>query len=154
MDGLESLRHVLEEQKRHAESDSVDWEAEKQCWVAANQKLIDKIAVWLRPLADSGEGLLRLEQRYFDLDEEEFGPYQVVGLHLRAPSRREVDIRASGRWVLGAQGRVDIVSGSRTATLLRRKANEWVWARRQGGELRTESFDRDSLLSVLGEMLQ
>jgi hypothetical protein len=151
MNATDGFRQLLEEQKENASRETRDWGVLKQEWVTSTQNLVDTIKKWLRPFVK--DGLLQVEEDYFDMDEEDLEIYSVVGLRIRAPSHREVQVRASARMVLGAEGRVIIESGSRTATLLR-KDGKWSWAIRAGGKLKTSPLDKESFLSVLGDMLQ
>ena len=119
-------------------------------WQAAVDALLSSIERWL---ADAtGEGLLAVERAEVEIDEEMLGNYVVPGLVIRAPNGRSVTVTPKARIIIGGQGRVDLTSGAKRATLVLDDGRWSLIARRPRVErtvLTEEVFDQ-----MLAELLR
>lgn len=131
--GMEQLLRKLEDQPKSV----VEHFAEKKReWIADVAKLITTLEEWLQPLVE--KKLARLERRAVELDEPDTGPYSVDALTISLGDRevkveprgmRVVGVVRSGNdRIVGARGRVDLVSGPSRATILRRSNGAWQLA--------------------------
>lgn len=158
--GIEKLVAKLESQPQ-----TVDdyWAEKRREWVDDLGALMTSIAEWLEPAV--AKNLVRIERRKFELDEAETGPYAVDALtihlgdrevHVEPRGMRVVGVVTSGNTrIIGARGRVDLVSGPARATILRRADRAWQLAAVDGWapERQPIELTADALADALAELI-
>jgi len=140
------------------------WEQKKAEWVADLHHLMSMIAGWLADARQ--EGLLSLEEKKIQLGEEDLGPYEVPTLEIQTLNRnprkvhvvprgmRIVGFVSKAKRLVGAEGRVDILSGPARSTLLRKRtkgATTWNVVLQDGS---TAPLDEEAFFKVFNEFLE
>ena len=142
--GIDNLLRKLEQQPKTVDE---HWAEKRREWVEDVASLMRSIAEWLAPALE--KDLARLEPRRLKLEEPDTGAYEVDALTIYLGDR-EVRVEPRGmcvvgvvttgdRRIVGARGRVDLISGPARATILRRRDRTWQlatvdgWAPDKGG---------------------
>ncbi|MGA2617591.1 MAG: hypothetical protein ABSF26_08285 [Thermoguttaceae bacterium] len=100
---LEKTAKKLAEAKKQREE--VDWNAERDWWLAALGALYNQIEVWLAPLRE--QGLVSSARVPVQLSEEKIGTYTADQLVLEFGPEAIV-LEPKGCLIVGARGRVDV----------------------------------------------
>lgn len=115
-------------------------------WLGAIGNLFSSIENWI----GDTEGVdTSREQNH--IEEEQLGLYEIDNLLLKVGDQT-VRVRPKGRFIIGAQGRVDIIGEKGMASIIRRD-NEWQRIIREH-ELRFESFDESVFANILSEVMK
>jgi hypothetical protein len=121
-------------------------------WRSAVADLIAKIEGWL---ADAkSENLVVMTRELAWLHEAQLGQYQVTLLTVQLPGQQVLTVRPVARFVLGAEGRVDVTVGPRSAMLVRDKGGRWLLARQTPPALRPIALTERVFNSVVVELLE
>jgi hypothetical protein len=131
--GIEKLLQKLEQQPKTVEQ---HWAEKKQEWIDDVAGLMESITEWLAPAVE--KKLARIERRVVEIEEADTGPYDAAALTIHLGDR-EVRVEPRGmrivgvivadeKRIIGARGRVDLVSGPARATILRRTDRTWQLA--------------------------
>lgn len=112
-----SLEEILQKKKEKKEKDTefIDWNREKESWINAVEKLYHHIEKWLKVYKD--KELLDFQYDNIDLEEEDIGKYQIRQMRIKLPDE-EVKLTPLGTMLIGAFGRIDLESNSRTIPLI------------------------------------
>ncbi len=145
---FESLR------RSKAEADAAsgtNWNAARDEWLAQINTLLHLVTSWLEPAVH--EGLLRVERAELDISEPYLGTYPVPKLLITTANGRSARVEPHARIVLGALGRVNLVSGPNTAMLVQVTPDQWVIAVRSPGHLRQQPLTKETFLELLQSLL-
>ena len=157
--GMNDLLKKLENQPQTVEQ---VFEANRNQWIADVGELLTTIEGWLSPLVQARH--VRLERRTIQIDDPDTGPYDVAALTIFLADR-EVKVEPRGMRIVGvipgkdrivgARGRVDVVSGPSRATILRSASGQWQLAAVDGWPASTSAVDLtgDVFADVLAELL-
>lgn len=158
--GIENLIKKLAAQPTTVEQ---HWAKQRAEWIDDLAALMRNIRAWLAPAVE--QQLARIEPREVELDEPDTGPYEADALTIHLGDRKvAVEPRgmrivgvmaAGGRRVVGASGRVDLVSGPARATLLRSADRAWRIASVDGWEPGRDAvaLDAESFADTLAELI-
>jgi hypothetical protein len=158
--GIEKLLQTLQDRPKTADA---HWAEKKQEWVEDIAALMKSIEEWLAPAVD--QKLAQVERQMLELDEDDTGPYVVDALTIHLSDRevrveprgmRVVGVIAAGaKRVVGARGRVDLVSGPARATILRRADRTWQLATVDGwpADKGAVPLDAETLTDALAELI-
>ena len=116
---------------------------------------MSRITEWLQPLQE--KNWLDIQSEDILLREDQLGDYATRSLRLTFLDSQILTFRPVGRFIIGAQGRVDVISGSTLLAMLLYKENdEWEFARREGryGKPVRWVFNRSTLEEFLVEFLE
>ena len=108
-------RFVERQQQQAAEVAAIDWEDERDQWLARLDELYTKIESFLSKYIRSGRITVDLLQRI--LNEENIGSYEAPQLILRIGSQ-QVNLIPVGTLLVGAKGRVDVMGPAGQAQIL------------------------------------
>ncbi|HZT83350.1 MAG TPA: hypothetical protein VFA26_24175 [Gemmataceae bacterium] len=155
MTAKESVFELLKQQKQLDHDDKrSDHKARQKEWVKALRDLMGQLAAWLKDA--ERQGLLRIEEVSHTLEEERLGPsYTAPGLKVVTPGGVTVHVRPKARYVVGAQGRVDMDCPPKKAILVRKAPAQWQVAElapAQGGWA-FKDLDEDSFWEALRDLL-
>jgi hypothetical protein len=157
---IERLLHKLQEQPKTVDA---HWAEKREEWIADVATLMKSIGEWLAPVVDAK--LAMVERRTIELDEADTGPYSVDALTIHLGEREvRVDprgmrvvgvIAAGGKRIVGARGRVDVISGPARATILRTADRTWQLATVDGwpSDRGAVALDADTLTDALYELI-
>jgi hypothetical protein len=108
--------------QQETETDSINWEKERDEWLAHLDHLYSQVESFLGKYVSSGQ--IRLEYRPVRLNEENIGSYAAKQMILRI-GRQQVDLVPIGTLFIGSKGRVDVVgpAGKAEMLLVDRKAS-------------------------------
>jgi len=98
-----------------AGGDQVDWERERDEWLAHLEELYRKIESILSEYTSSGQ--INIRYKSIDLNEEDIGSYQARKMVLRI-GRQEVDIVPAGTRFIGFKGYVEVIGSARKLSLV------------------------------------
>ena len=150
---LEEILKQKQEQQKASEFERVEV---RQEWIANCEKLMSRITEWLQPLKD--KNWLEIQSENIPIREDQLGDYEALSLRLIFLDSQILTFRPVGRFILGAQGRVDVVSGSTLLVMLVHKGNdEWDFAKREGRyekPVRRWEFNKSALEEFLAEFLE
>lgn len=125
---------------------------QKQEWLTALGELTVRLRKWLE--SAEAETLLTVEETPVELREPEFGAYTAPGLQIRTPRGKVIRVAPKGRYVAGAEGRVDLECSPKSEILVRTEG-EWRFARLAAtrGRWTFEEFNEESFWEALNELL-
>jgi hypothetical protein len=158
---IEKLVQQLEQQPKTVEE---HFSEKRDEWVADVSKLMNDVAAWLGPAIE--KKLVRVERGEVDIDEQDTGPYRVAALTIHLGERKvEVKPRGmrvvgvvpagGGKRIVGARGRVDLVSGPARATILRKADRTWQVAAVDGWPSEKEAvpLTQETFTDALSELI-
>ena len=87
------------------ERQPMDWNAERDWWLAALGELYQQMEAWLTPLRE--QGLVSSKKIPIQLSEENIGTYAADGLVLEF-GPQAIILEPKGTLIVGARGRVDV----------------------------------------------
>ncbi len=148
MTGKEQLLEKLRAEKQATQAaNGVDWDTQRQEWIASINELLTQLKGWMATAV--GEGLLSVEDTSHDMTEEHLGTYIAPGLRISTPAGRKVDVRPHARVIIGGLGRVDLVSGPSRSMLIRDESGDWKLAARGGPGLKTAPLTEETFSETL-----
>lgn len=158
--GIEKLLQTLEQQPKTVEQ---HWVEKKREWLEDVAGLMGSIAEWLAPVVE--KKLARIERRVVAIEEADTGPYEADALTIHLGDR-EVRVEPRGmrvvgvivadeKRIVGARGRVDLVSGPARATILRRADRTWQLATVDGwpASKTAITLSSETLADALAELI-
>lgn len=153
MTGKEQLLELLRDQAaQKIQTEGIDWATKQDEWLESLRKLMAQMKAWLSDA--KSDGLLSIEDVTCDLSEDHLGTYSAPGLVITAPSGRKVDVAPHALVVIGAQGRVDLLSGPNRAMLIRSSdTGEWLLATREAGAISTQPLTDETFSEILWAIL-
>ncbi len=121
----------------------------RERWVLECRAIARRIADWLRPLET--KGYVDVSFVATPIHEELLGDYEAEGVRLVFVDERVLSLVPVARHVLGADGRIDVMSINACLAMLIRRDGEWCFARREErtGPPLTWKLDRDSFHDFL-----
>jgi hypothetical protein len=93
---------------------SVDWDRERDEWLAHLDELYRIVEDLLGPYTSSGQ--IKIAYKTIDLNEEDIGSYQARQMILRI-GRQEVDLAPKGTRFIGFKGFVEVIGSAGKASL-------------------------------------
>jgi len=106
---------VSRQHETDPETALIDWEKERDQWLAHLDRLYSTVESFLAKYVRSGQ--IRYEYRPVELNEENIGSYSAKQMVLRI-GRQEVDLVPIGTLLIGSKGRVDVRGPAGRAQLL------------------------------------
>ena len=100
--------------KRQHETGQVDWDRERDEWLAHLDALYRKIETMLSTYTSSGQ--IGIRYKTIDLNEEDIGSYQARQMIVRI-GRQEVDLVPAGTRFIGFKGFVEVIGSAGKASL-------------------------------------
>ena len=139
------LQRRLDERRRNF----VGHAGVRERWVLECRAIARRIADWLRPLET--KGYVDVSFVATPIHEELLGDYEAEGVRLVFVDERVLSLVPVARHVLGADGRIDVMSINACLAMLIRRDGEWCFARREErtGPPLTWKLDRDSFHDFL-----
>ncbi|MDE0691767.1 MAG: hypothetical protein OXI55_05915 [Gammaproteobacteria bacterium] len=121
----------------------------RERWVLECRAIARRIADWLRPLET--KGYVDVSFVATPIHEELLGDYEAEGVRLVFVDERVLSLVPVARHVLGADGRIDVMSINACLAMLIRRDGEWCFARREErtGPPLTWKLNRDSFHDFL-----
>ncbi|HVC94763.1 MAG TPA: hypothetical protein VND64_13775 [Pirellulales bacterium] len=113
--------------KRQKDLPTGDPSVQKQHWLQTLDQLMDLLEAWLQ--AAESEGLLKIERDKWRVLEERLGVYIAPRLNVVTPRGDTVTITPRARYVVGAEGRVDMECPPKKAIFLHRGSQGWQIAK-------------------------
>ncbi|MEE9312605.1 MAG: hypothetical protein V3V10_09365, partial [Planctomycetota bacterium] len=105
----EKLEERLQTRKESFHASNEKWDEVLAQWIAELDELFVKLDGWLQPLQD--KDLIRIEVASKEIQEEDLDPYEAPVRKISDPAGARLHIQPVGRFIFGAQGRVDFLSG-------------------------------------------
>ncbi|MBT4502595.1 MAG: hypothetical protein HOC74_32990 [Gemmatimonadetes bacterium] len=149
------LEELLQRKKLEQDRAAIDRPKRLEEWRFACSGLIDRTRRWLSPLEE--KGYLTLSSELISIREEQLGEYEAPMLHVAFLTGRNLSFKPVGQSVIGALGRVDIVSsGESVVMLVFRGGDQWEFAKRESryGSPRTWPYNEQSLEDFLTAFLE
>jgi hypothetical protein len=157
---VQQLVQQLEKQPKTVEEHFAE---KREEWVADVAKLMRDVAEWLRPAIE--KGLVKISAIRVKLDEPDTGAYEIDALTIHL-GEREMNmtprgmrvvgvIPSGGKRIVGARGRVDMVSGPARATILRKSDRTWQLATVDGWSSDKEAvpLTQETMTDALSELI-
>lgn len=98
---LARLKNFIEEKRKKAEEEKINWEQEKKEWIDKLDELYRMIEDWLKDVD------IKIEYEDIELFEQRLGKYRTKKMVLDVGGER-VELRPIGTIIIGAKGRVDV----------------------------------------------
>jgi hypothetical protein len=161
---MKTLQEFLSDRAEIERGKADEKKAVQSEWISAVRRLIQQIREWLRD-ADR-ENLLKIDEEYRELREENVGVYAAPVLIVRLEAR-EVSVLPIARMVVGPYlsngivkvnrcfGRVDLTDGANKFMLFRTQkdpSDEWVSVDDDG--YRIAKFDRQAFEQAMQSLLR
>lgn len=149
------LEDILKQKQEQQEASEFEHVAVRQEWISNCEELMSRITGWLQPLKD--KNWLEIRSENIPIREDQLGDYEARSLRLIFLDSQILTFRPVGRFIIGAQGRVDVVSGSTLLAMLLHSGNdEWDFARREGryGKPVRWEFNKSTLEEFLAKFLE
>lgn len=153
MSAANDLVSFLKQQKEKEALRGIDPEVDVKEWKSDVANLVAKIAGWLREA--SQQGLVNLEEKVVPIQEEPLGELFLQSLRIHAPRGRVVSVQPIARYVVGGEGRVDLLNGPRRVTLVRLKDHNWAIARTEPNQIgyHVDALSEQTFAEALKDLL-
>jgi hypothetical protein len=112
-------------------------------------ELLQQIRTWCQPFV--AEGVVVVDGAAFEL-QDEAGHFVTAGLRIRVSGLGNIDVVPVARHVVGARGRVDLVAGHTTETLVLKDDGTWVTPRRRSPARDERVFNSSLFLELLAAL--
>jgi hypothetical protein len=113
---VKEFDEFVERQRRGASNEGqVNWEQERDEWLAHLDALYIKIESMLNKYISSGQ--ISIRYKSIDLNERDIGSYQARQMILRI-GRQEVDLVPTGTLFIGFKGWVDVIGSAGKSSLV------------------------------------
>src|SRR5271157_564511 len=113
---VKEFDEFVERQRSGASNDSqVNWDRERDEWLAHLEALYSKIESFLGKYISSGQ--IDIKYKLIDLNERDIGSYQARQMILRI-GRQEVDLVPAGTLFIGFKGLVDVIGSAGKSRLV------------------------------------
>jgi hypothetical protein len=150
MTSKQTVLDSLEKQKNAEWSDEVA--AIKKEWLTSLDRLFGKISEWLRDAAE--RKLLEVKPGQIGVREERLGGYFAPSCDIVAPSGITLRIVPTARFIVGANGRVDLLCPPNEAILVRKNGDDWAFAELDAPRgWRFIPLTEESFWEVLGKLV-
>jgi hypothetical protein len=123
LDSSAALMQQLRDLRRKDEENEAESSQARVHWLEQVDGLLRAIRAWMLPAVQ--EGLARLDMATVHVDDDDVGAYDAPALKITLPGQRIVWVRPVGTLRVGAQGIVDVVSGSSRALIVLNRSNVW-----------------------------
>lgn len=115
MDNRTFDEFVSRQQERGTKTAPINWEAQRDEWLANLDRLYSKIESLLAKYVSSGQ--IQFRYQSVELSEEYIGSYSAKRMTLRI-GRQEVGFVPIGTLLIGSKGRVDVIGPAGRAEML------------------------------------
>lgn len=149
------LEEILKQKQEQLKASEFEHVAVRQEWISNCEKLMSRITEWLEPFKD--KNWLEIQAENIPIREDLLGDYEARSLRLVFLDSQILTFKPVGRFIIGAQGRVDVVSGSTSLAMLLHKGDDkWEFAKREGsyGKPVRWAFNENTLEEFLVEFLE
>lgn len=106
---------LSQQESENNDSLVIDYEKDKQKWLAKIDEFYKLVQEYIRDYIKQGK--ISEEWRIVQLQEDHFGEYEVKQLTLKIGKKRLI-FKPVGRFVIGCQGRIDLISDLGTVRFL------------------------------------
>lgn len=139
-------------QARTASAGTIDWQAKKDHWLEAVEKLYDTIVkcYLAKPVAD---GTVKVSYEERTIAEEHIGQYGIRDLVLQVGDEKVV-FSPRGANVVGAAGRIDLCGDLGEVTLVLQPGDRWGVVAMRTPILKVLPLDEKSLLTSLQSVMR
>ena len=97
--------YFLKQHEKIQKESTIDWEKQKQEWLAYIDEFYSSLEEWFQPYVD--EGSVQYEYNSFELVEDNIGSYEVKEMKIRF-AEQSVLVRPVGTLLIGTKGRIDM----------------------------------------------
>ena len=149
------LEEILRAKQRKQKESQIDHQKVREEWVSCCATLVAQISDWLAPLQI--QQLLDTHAEKIVIFEEQLGEYEVDSLRIVFLESDVLKIKPIARFIIGAKGRIDILAGGTSLTmLLATESGDWLFAKRniQLGKYETWPFNKDTFDEFLSQFLE
>jgi hypothetical protein len=124
---------------KQAESDlgNAMLEQKKNKYVANVKCLMEQIKGWLKEQVE--QGLMAINEGEIELEYQTVGRYRVAAMRLQIQDRI-IDVKPAGAFIVGADGKIDIVTNRQTGMILCFRDNGWKIITKVGGQNQFRDF--------------
>lgn len=120
---MSDLNDFLKKKLEEKTKKEFNAEEEKKKWITSSDEIINNIRKWVEEPVKNN--LVELIDEEVEINEERLGKYKINSLAIRS-LWDTVYIRPIGRMILGAIGRIDILSTKGKYSILLTVDNGWV----------------------------
>jgi hypothetical protein len=146
---MSELSDFLKKKKVEYEQKEVDWQKAKSDWLNQLEHFMNQIKLWLQD--SRKEGLIDVLESEIIIQEEYIGEYNAPLLVLSIGAET-VKIKPVGRLIIGAMGRVDIISFINKFIVLYHADKGWIF-RKENEQGSYKEFNEGNFTKILKELL-
>ncbi|NLX14938.1 MAG: hypothetical protein GXY44_14990 [Phycisphaerales bacterium] len=126
-------------------NETIDWDKRKQTWCGLVAELMREIKTW------AGEEGWLVQERQKQITEEHLGTYSVPELTIKTPGGYVV-AEPVGRNIVGADGRIDIVSFPSLNRILLVRAHDQWHLKTESRVVWPKSWSRDAFVELTNNL--
>lgn len=146
---MSELFDFLNDKKEEEKQSLTDWDKVKSDWLSKVDKFMKDIHDWLG--TKEREGVIEIVHGKTIIAEEHMGSYEAPFLVIRIGTS-EVKIAPIGRLIIGATGRIDIISFADRIIILNDAKRGWIY-REPLHSNRYLDFNAENFAGILKEVL-
>jgi len=139
----------LKKKKDENLQEEVNWMQIKNEWQQQLKLFMNQIEGWLHSVQK--DKLIEIKEKTVTLQEENLGLYDAPSLEL-AIDKEIIKVQPIGRLIIGAKGRVDIVSSYEKYIVLYLIDREWVY-RKETDKGKFSDFTKEKFEIILEDLL-
>jgi hypothetical protein len=146
---LDDFGEMLATKALEAEEDKNNWDIRKAIWLKSIDDFYSNINLWFDEYKN--EGLLKIEDKEINLDEQFIGRYTTKLLEIYL-GNDIITFTPRGTLVFGGYGRIDLKGPKGDALLIEQEWNKWKFAKRTPA-LKYIDVNEESLKKVIQEII-
>lgn len=146
---MSELSDFLEKKKQEYKKKQDDMVLVKSEWILQVNDLLSYFKKWLKEPEE--KGLVTISEKDIELCEEYIGTYKISSLEILIGADR-VQITPVGRFVVGAEGRVDIHSMLNRYNLLYLSEKGWLF-RAEGKNEKFQQLTEEGFTKILKDLV-
>ncbi|MBP1971727.1 hypothetical protein J2Z83_003882 [Virgibacillus natechei] len=146
---MSGFSDFLKKKKDENQQDEVNWNHIKSDWLQQVKLFMNQIEAWLHTAQE--DRMIDIKEKRIMLQEEHLGLYDAPSLVL-AIEKEEIEIQPIGRLIIGAKGRIDIISSYAKYIVLYLDDREWVY-RKETDHGKFTDFTKENFEKILEDLL-
>ena len=142
---MSDLSEFLKKKQEEYQQEQADWNLVKLKRMDQLERFMECIKSWLEQ--PEKEGLVEVNEKKVEIIEEKIGKYEAPALELLIGGE-SVEITPVGRFIIGASGRVDIISFTDRYITLHHSEKGWIY-RKEGKQSDFQEFTEGNFVEIL-----
>lgn len=145
---MSGFSDFLKKKKAENQQEEVNWKNVKSDWQQQLKLFMNHIENWL---SSHKSEMIEVKKKSITIQEDHLGLYDVPSMELTIASEK-IEIQPIGRLIIGAKGRIDIISSYDKYIVLFLDDRGWVY-RKEANKGKFNDFTKENLEKMIEDLL-